>query len=133
MVRKKSWITTVAVIAAGGSLLMAAGVLAQASNGCYVKIFDDENFKGRTATLRGPSRDDTLKDNKWSGTNKFIGDDTDSLITGPNSYFEGFEDKNFKGTVIKVGPNKRIADIEANGGDEIESYKLYDKKPAHWK
>lgn len=132
MTKKPSRTKGKIIAVAAGCVLLATGVLAQASKGCYVRIYDDENFKGRTAVLRGPGRDANLKDNKWSGSNAFIGDGTDSIVTGPNAYFEGFEDKNFTGAVVRIGPNKRIADLDTIG-DDIESYKLYDKKPTHWK
>jgi hypothetical protein len=131
MIRSRSRMRLAAALA--GTLLLSAWVFAQPNEGCYVKVYDDENFEGRTAIWVGPGIDPSLDDSKWSGGDAVIGDDTESLITGPQAYFEGFEHPNFRGRVIRVGPNTRIRDIDATGGDEIESYRLFDARPAHWK
>jgi hypothetical protein len=117
------------ILATAGSLLIAASLLAQPTEGCYVKVYDGENFQGRSALWLGPGSDADLRDNRWADSNEMIGDDVDSLITGPDTYFEGFEEPNFQGTLIKVGPNTRIADIHAVGGDDIESFRLLEVRP----
>ena len=126
MIDNKSWTRLLGAVA--GSLLLATGAFAQ----CYVKLYDSEGFEGQSAIFLGPGVDPSLNDNRWSASGTIIGDDTDSLETGPDAFFEGFEEPNFGGTAIRVLPNTRIADINAAGGNDIESYKLYDRKPHHW-
>ncbi len=117
------------ILATAGSLPIAASLLAQPIEGCFVQVYDGENFQGRSALWLGPGSDADLRDNRWSDSDEIIGDDVDSLITGPDAYFEGFEEPNFQGTLIKVGPNTRIADLHAIGGEDIESFRLLEVKP----
>ena len=92
------------ILATAGSLLIAASLLAQPTEGCYVKVYDGENFQGRSALWLGPGSDADLRDNRWADSNEMIGDDVDSLITGPDTYFEGFEEPNFQGYAYQSRP-----------------------------
>lgn len=95
--------------------------------------WEHKNFSGRSVTFHGPCEDNKLDDNKWPGSDDDIGDDIDSLTTGPNGYLEIFEDENFEDTVVRLGPNQSVADLDTMDiGDNIDSYRLYDHKPPHW-
>ena len=103
------------------------------TTGCWVKVWEHKNYEGRSETFNGPAEDAKLGDNKWPGSDDEIGDDIDSITTGPNAWFEGFEDENFEDSVVRIGPNQSIADLDTmEMGDEIDSYRLYDRKPSHW-
>jgi hypothetical protein len=103
------------------------------TEGCWVRVWEHKNFTGRSETFTGPGEDRKLGDNKWPGSDDEIGDDIDSLATGPNAWFEGFEDENFTDSVIRVGPGESIADLDQMAiGDNIDSYRLYNAQPPHW-
>lgn len=103
-----------------------------ATEGCWVQVWEHKNFTGRSVRFDGPTEDPKLGDDSWSGGGE-IGDDIDSLVTGPRAWFEGFEDENFSDSVIRVPPDTRMADLDVQDiGDNIDSYRLYDSKPPHW-
>ena len=99
------------------------------TSGCWVDVSDN----GKGIRINGPGEDEKLSDNLWPGKNAEMGDSIDSIATGPNTWFEGFGDEEYKGSVIKVGPGARHADLsQEEMGDRIDSYRIYDRKPANW-
>ena len=99
------------------------------TSGCWV----DVSNSGKSIRINGPGEDETLRDNRWPGTDVVMGDSIDSIATGPNTWFEGFKGEEYKESVIRVGPGERRADLSTEDvGDSIDSYRIYDQRPAHW-
>lgn len=100
--------------------------------GCVVQFWEHNNFGGRSVTIQGPFQVPNLPAYQWPGGGE-MGDDIDALATGPNAWIEVFEDENYEDTVVCIGPNQRVADLDTRGiGDNIDSFKLYDHQPGHW-
>lgn len=98
--------------------------LFMATPGCWVDIFEDEDFQDSTLRVEGPSEHRNLKELPNSA-GKDWGDQIDSLITGPNCWLTVYEDENFGDRSVKYGPNSRVGNL-GNMGDNIDSMRLDD-------
>lgn len=97
-----------------------------------VYVWNQPNFQARAAELT-KAADSTLRDDRWPNARDSISNDIESLATGEETWFIGFDKPDFQGASIKIDPRQRMKDLKSRGwSNSIESYRLYDKKPATW-
>jgi hypothetical protein len=95
------------------------------SNGCWIDIFDDKNFKGHSRRLHGPADFPFLRVREGGWGREVV-----SLIVGPNAYVQCYEDLNFYDSVFWLLPNQSVEDLSQLGcNDDIDSMRMYDRPP----
>jgi len=95
------------------------------SRGCWIDLFDQPRFSGRRIRIFGPGDYVNLRvgSEDW-------GDEVRSLVLGPATYAQCFEELNFRDSVVWLAPNQRIADIsELPTTEELDSIRLFDRPP----
>ncbi|HYX72077.1 MAG TPA: hypothetical protein VE732_04845 [Nitrososphaera sp.] len=98
--------------------------------GCWFEIYAEPHFHG-TQKLRfdGPAEIANLGDHPWPDGGDST-DDTQSVITGPNTWVIAYEDENFGDNEIHFGPGESHPDLSQLGWkDQIDSFKIFDHKP----
>ena len=75
------------------------------ANGCWVRFFDDKNYRGDVLTLAGPvdMPKMDLPGNVWR--------DWDSAIVGPRAKVTTFDNENFRDRTAVLQPNQNVADL----------------------
>ena len=93
-----------------------------ANEGCWVRIYWDDEFGGKSLKLQGPAEFGDLKHLPGAGDD--WGDQIGSLETGPHAKVILYDDDNFEGDhVMEIGPNSRIGSI-GNMDDDVDSMKV---------
>lgn len=93
-------------------------------DGCYVTIYENSNYEGKSLRLDGPAEFANLKN--LPGDNQDWGDKIGSLIVGPHATVKAWEDENFGDTEINFTPGQNVSDLgELGMGDDIDSIKIY--------
>lgn len=90
--------------------------------GCWVRIYDRENFLGETLTLVGPT---TLAD--MSGPFGLDWDDrVNSIETGPKAMVTVYDDPGYEEQVAQFKPGQKVADLSKRMGffDEFASIRV---------
>lgn len=96
-----------------------------ATEGCWIDVFEDSDFRGKSTRIEGPGRWNSMR--FPSGD---FGDMIHSVIVGPRAWPKAYEDENFTDDVLTLWPNQRIADLgEFKFEDEIDSLELFDHQP----
>lgn len=91
-------------------------------NGCWVRFFDDKNFKGDQLTVVGPV---DLPDMKFH--HRFTWGAPDSLIAGPKAKVVVYDAENYKDRNGTVNPGEQVKDLgDKTLGlfEDIESVKI---------
>lgn len=74
------------------------------ADGCWVRFFDDKDFKGDTLTLAGPVDLPKMElGNVWR--------DWESAIVGPKATVRTFDNENFNDRTAMLKPGQKIADL----------------------
>lgn len=100
-------------------------MLLNQSNGCWMDVFDRENFSGNMIRLHGPAEFPGLRirEKEW-------GDTLASLNVGPTAYVQCFDARNFYESVFWLLPNQAVESMsELDCIDTIDSIRLYDRPP----
>ncbi len=98
-----------------------------ATDGCWVKIYEDTNFNDNSLTLHGPAEYNNMRD--LPGANGYDwGDQIGSLQTGPKCWIIIYADEGYQDTSQTIGPNSEIRDL-GDMEDEIDSVKILDHAP----
>ena len=108
----------------GSKSYMAKFWLSQ-SRGCWVDLFEGAIFSGRRLRLYGPADYVNLRvgPREW-------GDQLRSIIVGPCAYVQCFEELNFRGSVIWLTPNERVATVaDLPTAEALDSIRLFDRPP----
>ena len=95
------------------------------SNGCWVDVFDRENFAGNTRRLHGPAEflGLRIREKDW-------GEHLLSLNVGPGAYVQCFDSGEFFDSVFWLLPNQAVETLESlDCGDAIDSIRIYDRPP----
>jgi len=95
------------------------------SNGCWVDVFDREQFSGNTRRLHGPAEflGLRIREKEW-------GDQLFSLNVGPGAYVQCFDSHQFFESVFWLLPNQAVETLEElDCGDGIDSIRIYDRPP----
>ena len=95
------------------------------SNGCWIDVFDRENFAGNTRRLLGPAEflGLRIREADW-------GDSLASLNVGPGAYVQCFDSRHFFDSVFWLLPNQAVESAtELDCGETIDSIRLYDRPP----
>lgn len=102
----------------------------------WVEFWNQKGYAldANSQRIQEPASDPKLADDKWPGTNQKIGNDIISLKTGPRTWFIGYDEPNYRGSSIKVGPDSSIPDavIPGTKRSRIESYRTFEVKPENW-
>ena len=111
------------VLAFGSSVMAADLELQVVDKGCWVEIYEDDNYDKDDPHLQiqGPAEFASLKDLKGRNWNN----DIESVIVGPNATVKAYKDKDFKGTEIAFTSNQRVPNLgKLDMSDDIESMKI---------
>jgi hypothetical protein len=95
------------------------------STGCWLDVFDAQNFTGQSCRLRGPAEflGLRLREDGW-------GEALASLRVGPGAYVQCFRADDFYDTVMWLLPNQTVERVEdLDAADGIDSIRLYDRPP----
>lgn len=111
------------VLAFGSSVAAADLELQVVDKGCWVEIYEDDNYDKDDPHLQiqGPAEFASLKDLKGRNWNN----DIESVIVGPNATVKAYKDKDFKGTEIAFTSNQRVPNLgKLDMSNDIESMKV---------
>ncbi|WP_447983660.1 beta/gamma crystallin domain-containing protein [Nitrospira sp. Nam74] len=111
------------VLAFGSSVKAADLELQVVDKGCWVEIYEDDNYDKDDPHLliQGPAVFASLKDLKGRDWNN----DVESVIIGPNATVKAYKDKDFKGTEIAFTSNQRVPNLgKLDMSNDIESMKV---------
>ena len=112
------------VMLAFGTSVKAADLELQViDKGCWVEIYEDDNYDKDDPHLhiQGPAEFASLKDLKGRNWNN----DIESVIVGPSATVKAYKDKDFKGTEIAFTSNQRVPNLgKLDMSDDIESMKV---------
>jgi hypothetical protein len=91
-------------------------------DGCWVRLYDDQNFTGNELSLIGPmdmANMRTAFGRDWSG-------EFDSVAVGPKATVMVYDNENYGQRVAKFQPNQRIRDLDEKMGffEDIRSLKI---------
>jgi hypothetical protein len=102
-----------------------AGPVAAADNGCWVHIYEDENFGDNNDIIRTPGRYGNMRNLPGAAKTDW-GDEIDSIKVGPRAQFTGWEDENFGDNRIDVssGTERNNLRGDPDMGDQIDSMEL---------
>lgn len=98
---------------------------APTDNGCWVQIWEDENFQDDNDIIRGPGRWNNMRN--LPGANKTDwGDEIDSLKVGPRATVRVWEDENFGDNSATYGPGTEKTNLRGDPdlGDNIDSMEI---------
>jgi hypothetical protein len=115
--------STLLVLAFGNSVKAADLELQVVDKGCWVEIYEDDNYDKDDPHLQiqGPAEFASLKDLKGRNWNN----DIESVIVGPNATVKAYKDKDFKGTEIAFTSNQRVPNLgKLDMSNDIESMKI---------
>jgi Beta/Gamma crystallin len=111
------------ILAFGSSVKAADLELQVVDKGCWVEIYEDDNYDKDDPHLQiqGPADFASLKDLKGRNWNN----DIESVIVGPNATVKAYKDKDFKGAEIAFTSNQRVPNLgKLDMSNEIESMKV---------
>lgn len=91
------------------------------ANGCWVRFYDGQNFRGSSLTLAGPVEMPQMHPagNVWR--------DWESAVVGPKARVTTFDDENFRQRTASLTPGQRIADLrdqKLGWFDEVHSARV---------
>ena len=100
-------------------------------HGCWVQLFDGPDYDTPTVRIEGPAFfEDTERqavverELRAVGGQNFV-DRVHSVIVGPRATAELFEQQEFTGRSLRLGPGDRVADLGAfEIGDSIASIRI---------
>jgi hypothetical protein len=75
-------------------------------DGCWAKLYDNEDYLGDTFTLVGP-----VELSNMTGPFGADWEDVSSIKTGPRASVTIYDNKNFRDRVAKIRPGQEIADL----------------------
>ena len=96
-----------------------------AQNGCWIHIWEDENYEDDNDVIYGPGKWNNMRN--LPGANKGDwGDEIDSLKIGPKATVTVWEDENFGDNSQTYGPNTEKTNLRGNPdmGDQIDSMEI---------
>lgn len=106
---------------------------------CWVSFWEDNDYKGNTRTFSGAQSIYDLAEYDYNNSDQEMDDSINSLKTGSSTWICLFTQHNFEGSILKVGPNGTIKDLNEykipGGGDfknSIVSFVMYDSQPNFW-
>jgi hypothetical protein len=102
----------------GGGIPVVQGTTAPNPNGCYVKVFEQPQLRGRTDFINGPKRYVTLNGlpNGADWNNRIR-----SVDVGPGATVTVWTDTNFEGASMGLPANTRSAALPPAFAGHIES------------
>lgn len=91
-------------------------------DGCWVRLYDSQNFTGNELSLVGPMDMPNMRTafgRDWSG-------EFDSVAVGPKATVTVYDNENYGQRVAKFQPNQRIRDLDEKMGffEDIRSVKI---------
>jgi hypothetical protein len=95
------------------------------ANGCWVQIWEDENFQDDNDVITGPGKWNNMR--KLPGANKSDwGDEIDSIRMGSKATGKFWEDEEFKDNSITINPGEERTNLRGSPdmGDTIDSMEI---------
>jgi hypothetical protein len=90
------------------------------STSCYIELWREKDFEGSYLLIEGPAEYEAL-----IAVAEDWGNNIGSLRVGPDAFVLAYEDKGFRGEMIRFGPCQEIADLtDIRFDDEIDSMKI---------
>src|SRR3569623_388736 len=111
--------------------------MSETNYGCFVYLYERVNYNGTRVDLRGAQSQASFKtlptqpNQDWD--NRF-----NALTTGDSTWVELYADPDFKGPVLRFGPNTTIRDLVdfSDGGKKFKnaasSIHIYAERPSKW-
>ena len=101
---------------------IAFGVDEKLGDGCWVRLYDGQSFKGDMLTVVGPAdmpHMRTVFGRDWSGT-------FDSVATGPKATATVYDNENYTQKAATFKPGQRVPDLDTKLGffEQIRSLKI---------
>ena len=96
------------------------------ASGCWIQIWEDENFQDDNDIIVGPGRWNNMRNLPGANKNDW-GDEIDSLKTGPNvASVRVWEDENFDDNSRTFGPNESVNNLcgSPDLGDTVDSLEI---------
>jgi hypothetical protein len=101
-----------------------AKICVSQSRGCWVDLYEQQNFRGKKLRLFGPANYVNL----WVAPEDW-GDEAGSLVAGPAAYVQCFTELDFNASVVWFVPGQRVADARGAAAIELDSIRLFDRPP----
>lgn len=91
------------------------------ANGCWIRLFEDENFRGPFLTLVGPADVFSLETPLGNMARKW-----ESATTGPRATVAAYDNENFGQKVMNFKPGQRVPDLDPKLGffENIRSLRI---------
>lgn len=96
------------------------------ASGCWVQIWEDENFQDDNDMIVGPGRWNNMRNLPGANESDW-GDEIDSLETGPNvATLKVWEDEGYADNSRTFGPNESLNNLRGSPdlGDTIDSMEI---------
>lgn len=93
-------------------------------NGCWARLYSQENYGGDMLTLVGPTLLADMDTNSFFGLN--WDDRVESVELGPKATMTVYDNENYRDQVAQFKPGQRIADVSKRVGlfDEFASVRI---------
>lgn len=94
------------------------------ADGCWARLYDEENYSGNFLTLTGPMQISDADPHKVTGLE--IGRNYDSLAVGPKATLSVYDNENFVDNSATYKGGQRVPDLDPKMGafEEIKSMKV---------
>jgi len=115
----------VIICAAIAVTAIRSGNVAAQANGCWVHVWEDENFQDDNDRIQGPGRFNNMRN--LPGANKDDwGDEIDSIEMGPKASGTFWEDEGFRDNSIRLSPGEKRSNLRGSPdlGDTIDSMEI---------
>ena len=91
------------------------------ANGCWVRLHEDENFRGGFITLVGPADVVSMRTRFGNWVRKW-----ESVIVGPRTTVAAYDNENFQQKVANFKPGQRVPDLDPKMGffENIRSMRI---------
>jgi hypothetical protein len=103
----------------------SGGAQGYPQDGCWVQIFEDENYQDSSDIVAGPGSWTNLR--KLPGASKEDwGDEIDSVKVGPHATLELWEDEDFNDNHVVFGPGTEKTNLRGDPdmGDQADSMRI---------
>lgn len=97
------------------------------STECYIEVWQDKNFEGESAIIKGPGEIPDLCANHLTWCSRIS-----SIRVGPRAFVLAYGARNFQGDVIRLGPCEEVPDLaNVKFDDEIDSIRIVDTRASN--
>jgi hypothetical protein len=83
------------------------------ADGCWVQVFEEDNYGGDSVLVAGPRSLPNIKQSVAGHSFRTLGE---SVVAGPNARVTLYEDENFGGRSVDVEANYHISEVDESFG-----------------